>query len=584
MAYTNSSLVTYKNLSPNHSGTRTHSIDTITIHCIVGQWTAKQGCDYFASTDRSASCNYIVGKDGSIGLCVEEKNRSWCSSNAANDQRAITIEVASDTTDPYAVTDAAYNALIKLCADICSRNGIEKLVWSTNKDDRINHKNGCNMTVHRDFAAKACPGEYLYSRHGDIAKKVNAILDANSTNNSNLYRVRLSWDDSKSQIGAYADLENAKAACKDGYTVYDSNGKAVYGKEYTDSTKLYRVRKSWDDSKSQIGAYSNLENAKDACKEGYTVYDWNGNAVYSVPEKEEVKEQVYRIRKTWEDSKSQVGAYKNLESAKEVCPEGYSVFDESGKAVYTKPITTTTEQPKQEVEKEPEKETVTTPTVISPLKGLSNDEFIKYIGVRAKADMDKTGVLASVTIAQAILESSWGQSELSLYANNLFGMKTSLSGNTWASEWTGEKYTKETKEEYEQGVVTTVTADFRAYETVEASIKDHSDYLLGAKKGSELRYEGLKGEKDYRTAIQIIKDGGYATDSSYVDKICNIIEKYNLDEYDGKEVSIDPDTPVVSIPDDFGEVHSKLDTILKALDTILSIITNLADAFKRIFK
>lgn len=580
MAYTNSSLVTYKNLSPNHSGTRTHSIDTITIHCIVGQWTAKQGCDYFASTDRSASCNYIVGKDGSIGLCVEEKNRSWCSSNAANDQRAITIEVASDTKDPYAVTDAAYNALIKLCADICKRNGIKKLVWSTSKDDRINHKNGCNMTVHRDFASKACPGEYLYSRHGDIAKKVNAILEADSTNNSNLYRVRLSWDDSKSQIGAYADLENAKDACKDGYTVYDSNGKAVYGKEFTDSSKLYRVRKSWEDEKSQIGAYKDLDNAKDACKEGYTVYDWNGKAVYSVPEKTETKEQLYRVRKTWDDSKSQIGAYKDLNNAKDACPEGYSVFDESGKAVYTKPVSVP-EQPKQE----PEKESVT-PVIISPLKGLSNDEFIKYIGVRAKADMDKTGVLASVTIAQAILESSWGQSELSLYANNLFGMKTSLSGNTWDSEWTGEKYTKETKEEYEQGVITTVTADFRAYKTVEASIKDHSDYLLGAKNGSKLRYDGLKGEKDYKKAIQIIKDGGYATDSTYVDKICGIIEKYNLNEYDGKDC-IDPEIPVTPIePDDneFEEVHGKLDTILKALDTILTILTNLAEAFKRIFK
>ena len=579
MAYTNSSLVTYKKLSPNHSGTRTHEIDTITIHCIVGQWTAKQGCDYFASTDRSASCNYIVGKDGSIGLCVEEKNRSWCSSNAANDQRAVTIETASDTTDPYAVTDAAYNALIKLCADICKRNGIKKLVWSTNKDDRINHRNGCNMTVHRDFASKACPGEYLYSRHGDIAKKVNAILDAeDSANNSNLYRVRLSWDDPKSQIGAYADLENAKAACKDGYTVYDSNGKAVYGKEFTDSSKLYRVRKSWEDEKSQIGAYGNLDNAKAACKEGYTVYDWNGKAVYSVPVETETKEQLYRVRKTWVDSKSQIGAYKDLNNAKNACPEGYSVFDESGKAVYTKPVSTP-EEPKQEQEKES-----ITPTIISPLKGLSNEEFIEYVGVRAKADMDKTGVLASVTIAQAILESSWGQSELSLYANNLFGMKTSLSGNTWDSEWTGEKYSKETKEEYEPGVITTITADFRAYKTVEASIKDHSDYLLGAKKGSELRYKGLKDEMDYKKAIQIIKDGGYATDSSYVDKICGIIEKYNLDEYDKKEEVIIPDVTVKPDDNEFEEVHGKLDTILKALETILTIVTNIAEAIKRIFK
>ncbi|MCD8376880.1 MAG: N-acetylmuramoyl-L-alanine amidase [Oscillospiraceae bacterium] len=172
----NSSLVTYTNISPNKTSPRTHAIDTITIHCVVGQWTAKQICDYFSSSSRQASCNYGVGKDGSIGLCVNESDRSWCSSNRTNDHRAITIETASDTSDPYAVTDAAYNALIKLVADICQRNGISQLIWSDTKSDRVNHKNGCNMTVHRDFANKACPGEYLYSRMSDIAAKVNAIL------------------------------------------------------------------------------------------------------------------------------------------------------------------------------------------------------------------------------------------------------------------------------------------------------------------------------------------------------------------------------------------------------------------------
>ena len=97
---------------------------------------------------------------------MDEKDRSWCSSNGTNDNRAITIEVASDTTHPYAVTAKAYAALLDLVTDICKRNGIKKLVWSTNKNDRVNHRNGCNMTVHRDFANKACPGEYLYSRHG----------------------------------------------------------------------------------------------------------------------------------------------------------------------------------------------------------------------------------------------------------------------------------------------------------------------------------------------------------------------------------------------------------------------------------
>jgi len=178
MAYTNSSLADVTLLSPNHSGQRTHSIDTITIHCFVAQVTARRGCEVFQPITKQASCNYVVGYDGSIGLCVEEKNRSWCTSSNSNDQRAITIEVASDNKDPYAVTDKAYNALIDLVADICRRNGIKKLKWSTDKSERMNHLNGCNMTVHRDYANKSCPGKYLYDRHGDIAAKVNAKLGA----------------------------------------------------------------------------------------------------------------------------------------------------------------------------------------------------------------------------------------------------------------------------------------------------------------------------------------------------------------------------------------------------------------------
>ena len=176
----NSSLATYTRITKNKTSPRNHAIDTITIHCIVGQWTAKQGCDYFATTNRQCSANYVVGKDGSIGLSVDEKDRSWCSSNGTNDNRAITIEVASDTTHPYAVTAKAYAALLDLVTDICKRNGIKKLVWSTNKNDRVNHRNGCNMTVHRDFANKACPGEYLYSRHGEIAAEVNRRLQGAS--------------------------------------------------------------------------------------------------------------------------------------------------------------------------------------------------------------------------------------------------------------------------------------------------------------------------------------------------------------------------------------------------------------------
>lgn len=175
----NSPLVTVKLLSPNHSGARTHSIDTVTIHCFVSQVTAKRGCEVFLDRSIRASCNYVVGYDGSIGLCVEEGNRSWCTSSNSNDQRAITIEVASDTTYPYAITDKAYEALIELLVDICKRNCIKQLKWSTNKDERVKHLNGVNMTAHRDYANKSCPGEYIYEREGQIAEEVNNRLIGN---------------------------------------------------------------------------------------------------------------------------------------------------------------------------------------------------------------------------------------------------------------------------------------------------------------------------------------------------------------------------------------------------------------------
>lgn len=241
MAYTNSPLVTYKRITNNKTSPRNHAIDTITIHCIVGQWTAKQGCDYFATTDRECSANYVVGKDGSIGLSVEEKDRSWCSSSSSNDHRAITIEVASDTAHPYAVTDEAYNALIKLVADICKRNGIKKLLWKADKS-LIGQVNKQNMTVHRWFANKSCPGEYLYSRHSDIAAKVNALLGdsagetAQTPTTQTLYRV---------QVGAYSKKANADA-------MLEKIKKAGFDTYMVQVDGLYKV---------QVGAYSKKSNA-----------------------------------------------------------------------------------------------------------------------------------------------------------------------------------------------------------------------------------------------------------------------------------------------------------------------------------
>ena len=191
MAYTNSPLAKVVMLSPNHSGQRKHKIDTITIHCVVGQASAERIGEIFLQKSRQASCNYGVGYDGSIVLCVEERNRSWCTggkdkngnpirvngiSGADNDQRAITIEVASDKSHPYAVTDKALEALIELCADICRRNNIKKLLWEGDKS-LVGEINRQNLTVHRWFANKACPGDYLYERHSLIAEEVNKRLE-----------------------------------------------------------------------------------------------------------------------------------------------------------------------------------------------------------------------------------------------------------------------------------------------------------------------------------------------------------------------------------------------------------------------
>lgn len=173
-----SSLVEYVKISPNKTSPRNHAIDTITIHCMAGNLTIETCANVFAPTSRKASSNYGVGTDGRIGCYVDESDRSWCSSNGVNDHRAITIEVANDggADTGWHVSGVAMNSLIKLVADVCKRNNISKLVWSDDKDARINHRNGCNMTVHRDFANKSCPGDYLMSKMPYIASEVNKLL------------------------------------------------------------------------------------------------------------------------------------------------------------------------------------------------------------------------------------------------------------------------------------------------------------------------------------------------------------------------------------------------------------------------
>lgn len=373
MGYTNSPLVVYKNLSPNHSGQRTHGIDRITPHCVVGQLSAESICGCFTSTSRQASCNYGIGTDGRISLCVEEKNRSWCSSSNANDQRAVTIECASDKTHPYAMTSAVYESLIKLCVDICQRNGKKKLLWLGDKDKTLSYEPKTDemvLTVHRWFANKSCPGDWLYNRLGDLANKVTAAL----------------------------------------------SGTTSSGLQATE------------------------------------------------------------------------------------------------------------------------------------LKDLSEADVIAKVGPLFTADQKSTGILASVSLAQFILECGYGKSELAQNANNCFGMKKSLSGNTWSgSTWDGiSVYTKKTQE-YENGEYVTITADFRKYDCVEKSIADHSAYLLGAMNGSKKRYEGIAGMTDYKAVVQLIKDGGYATSPTYVQNLCGIIERWGLTKYDTANAAESPADTTVSV-------------------------------------
>ena len=291
MAFSNSPLVNYTRISPCKTVGRNHAIDTITIHCVVGQCSVESLGSVFADPARNASSNYGIGYDGRIGMYCEEKDRSWCTSNRENDHRAITIEVASDTTHPYAVTDAAYNALIDLCADICKRNGIPHLLWKADKT-LIGQVDKQNMTVHRWFANKACPGQYLYDRRGDIAAKVNAKLGtvADATPSAptpdkspqeypeiltnGLYRVRETWENTKSQVGAYRILSNAKKRADKypGYRVFTDDGVAIYPvvdeptSEPDEEHRIYTVKRGdtlWEIAKAELGDGSRYTEIKE---------------------------------------------------------------------------------------------------------------------------------------------------------------------------------------------------------------------------------------------------------------------------------------------------------------------------------
>lgn len=267
----NSPLVTYTKISPNKTSPRNHKIDTITIHCMAGNLTVETCGNVFAPSSRKASSNYGIGSDGRIGMYVEEKDRSWCSSNAANDHRAVTIEVANDggAESGWHVSDKAYEALIDLVTDICKRNDIKSLKWLANKA-LIGQVDKQNMTVHRWFANKSCPGDYLYNLHYDIANRVNERLGTSqstpqtnekpSNSSETLYRVRKSADDAKTQLGAYKTLSNAKkqADKNPGYFVFDQNGVKIYPvedkKPETAAFTPYTVRVTITDLRIRKGA------------------------------------------------------------------------------------------------------------------------------------------------------------------------------------------------------------------------------------------------------------------------------------------------------------------------------------------
>ena len=212
----NSSLVNYTKLSPNYN-TRDRKISKITIHHMAGDLTVETCGNVFVSSVREASANYGIGSDGRVGLYVEEKNRSWASANRENDMMAVTIEVANDGGAPdWHVSDKALAKLIDLCVDICKRNGISKLNYTGDTSG--------NLTRHNMFVPTSCPGPYLQSKFPYIANEVNKRLSTNEE----MYRVRKSWADVKSQIGAYRNLDNAKKACPSGYYVFNSLGAVVY--------------------------------------------------------------------------------------------------------------------------------------------------------------------------------------------------------------------------------------------------------------------------------------------------------------------------------------------------------------------
>lgn len=278
------------------------------------------------------------------------------------------------------------------------------------------------------------------------------------------------------------------------------------------------------------------------------------------------KKEYWRVRKSWEDAESQEYAMESKEAAIKVCPTGYSVFDPSGKCVYTRE---------------------TDGTQARSFKGCEEAEYIEAVGAMYTEDERKNGILACVSIAQSILESGYGQTDLAQIGNNMHGMKCTLSGNTWAgTTWNGSSFYEKLSPEVENGQEVMRRSQFRCYECIEESIADHAAYLLNAANGNKRRFEGIQGEQDYRKAIQIIKAGGYATDPEYVNKICSIIERWDLTRFNAgnsdpeEQPDLKPEVPEQK-PDtpEFGD-QEEAGQVLYGIFTDADILSILAEPQK----
>ena len=301
-----SSLVTYEDYNVPYTSGRTSGVGCVCVHHMAGNLDTATCCRVWRNSG-AASAHYCIDSKGNIGQAVREKDCAWACGNKWANNCSISIECANDggASSNWHVSDATINACINLLVDICKRHGWSQFRYTGSL------KTG-ELFAHREVASTACPGDYLYSKFPYIASEVQKRLNGAD---EKLYRVRKSWSDSKTQAGAYKKLENAKKKADEkkaeGYKVFDWDGNVVY--EPT-TAQLYRVRKTWADSKSQIGAYKSLERAIKVADEHecYKVFDSNGACVYEPVAKADTKEEAKE--ETKEETKAEEKAETKTET------------------------------------------------------------------------------------------------------------------------------------------------------------------------------------------------------------------------------------------------------------------------------